>query len=431
MLLQFTFGNFRSFKNKTTLNMKASTQRTPFAIEPKDGARALPAAVIYGPNASGKTNIIKAAFCMRTIVLQGFDGANKEVPLPLALYPFVHKLSDEPVAFEIAFIMDRKRFDYELAFSPCNSFSNSDCEIAIVNERLAQEGELLFERTIDKILVSRSKKALKLLGIESEEHLRPLEASVNSNMSKDGLFLTGGLLSTISKPTASKVVSFFKEKFEPMVDIDGLCFGKFNADEKVFAQTLTAIKVVADVGPQEFYAKQPNDDAPAELFSIYQVGAKGEETKGVGIPIEWMESKGTIEALHLIPILLDALLTGKTLLIDELDVSLHPELVTSIIATFNDEQLNPKRAQLIFTTHNLTYLNKNLLRRDQILFTEKNEDYVSELYSLADFGSDVVRNDGSFVKQYLKGNFGALPTNSFAELVVQNTASEDEEAVEQ
>jgi len=424
MLLQFTFGNFRSFKNKTTLNMKASTQRTPFTVELKDGVRVLPAAVIYGPNASGKTNIIKAAAYMREIVLQGLDGANKVYPL--ALYPFVHELSNEPVSFEISFITEGKHFEYQFAFSLDKPFYQ-ECKVMIASESLALEGELLFERTTDKITVSKTKKALQLLGLPSEEQLKLLEESVNNNMSKKGLFLTGGLLSTISKAIASKVISFFEKTLFAIWTPNHMqaTFGVGTTE------MLNSIKTIADVGPQEFRVQQAKDDAPTELTSLYSVGSKKKAKNGIHVPIDWMESLGTIQMLYFAPLLLHALQEGLVLFIDELDASLHPELVTSIIATFNDEQLNPKRAQLIFTTHNLTYLNKNLLRRDQILFTEKNEDYISELYSLADFGSDVVRNDGSFVKQYLKGNFGALPTNSFAELALQTAASKGKEAAEQ
>ena len=425
MLLQFTFGNFRSFKNKTTLNMKASRQWTPFKVGEKDGERVLPAAVIYGPNASGKTNIIKAAGYMREIVLHGLHGANEMYPLTHC--PFVHELGDEPVLFEIAFIADGKHFEYQFAFTLSEPFSK-ECKCTIVSECLALENELLFERTTDKITVSKTKKALELLGLSSAEQLNPLEESVNNNMSEKGLFLTGGLLSTISKAVASKVTSFFRETLVVILEPNHI-YTKYGVGAN---EALYAIKTIADIGPQKFQVQQSKDDAQTEIIAVYDVGSKRNAKDIVQVPIKWTESLGTIQMLHFTPMLLHALQAGFVLLVDELDASLHPELVTSIIATFNDEQLNPKRAQLVFTTHNLTYLNKDLLRRDQILFTEKDEDYISELYSLADFGSDVVRNDGSFVKQYLKGNFGALPTNSFAELAaLQADISRDEEVAEQ
>jgi len=387
-------------------------QRTPFNPEKLNGAgpRVLPGAVIYGPNASGKSNVIKAAGYMREIVVAGLSGANKVYPL--ALCPFIHETNKAPISFDISFITGGERFDYGFAIALCDPFAK-DCEVTIISERLVMEGEPLFERTEDSIKFFTTPKALRLLGLLLEKGLDTLQASVNSNRSAEDLFLTGGLKSVISKTVASKVISFFENEFISILDVDSFGITGFTGDGKGADQALNRIKEMVDVGPQVFHIQKLKEDAPAQIFSRYKIGG---QTKTLLAPIDWMESRGTIQALNIIPVLLSALQNGATILVDELDASLHPALVKSIIATFNDAQLNPHHAQLIFTSQNLIYLNKSLLRRDQILFTEKDENYVSELYSLADFGSIKVRNDTDYLKMYLKGNFGALPSNNFAQL---------------
>lgn len=118
-----------------------------------------------------------------------------------------------------------------------------------------------------------------------------------------------------------------------------------------------------------------------------------------------------------------ALKYGCVLVVDELDASLHPDLVAAIVSVFNNPTINKNGAQLIFNTHNPIYLNKNIFRRDQILFVEKNrETYESELYSLADFktyGEKAVRDDERFMKNYLAGKYGAIPFVDFEAAIHQ------------
>ena len=117
--------------------------------------------------------------------------------------------------------------------------------------------------------------------------------------------------------------------------------------------------------------------------------------------------------------------TGGVFVLDEFDAAIHPELIKGILALFNDSELNKAGAQLIFTTHNPIYLNNKIFRRDQIRFVEKDTDsYESVIYSLADFGSEEVRNDHNFLINYFKGNYGALPFINFANLVRQNHVGE-------
>lgn len=118
------------------------------------------------------------------------------------------------------------------------------------------------------------------------------------------------------------------------------------------------------------------------------------------------ESQGTRKYFYLAGLLIDVLDKGKVLIIDELEAQLHPFLTRSIIKLFNSSATNPRNAQLIFTTHDTSLLNKDFFRRDQLWFTEKDRYGASDLYSLAEFK---VRNDASFDKDYVNGKYGAIP----------------------
>ena len=130
------------------------------------------------------------------------------------------------------------------------------------------------------------------------------------------------------------------------------------------------------------------------------------------IPLE-NESAGTLKMFSLYPYLQEALATGGVLFVDELNARLHPLLVRTFVTTFLNKELNPKHAQLIFTSHDSWQLNNNLLRRDEIWFTAKNANNISSLYSLVDFVDDTgdkIRKDENYEKNYLLGKYGAIPS---------------------
>ena len=131
----------------------------------------------------------------------------------------------------------------------------------------------------------------------------------------------------------------------------------------------------------------------------------------VSIPLQ-DESQGTLKMIALYPALQDVLSTGGVLFVDELNARLHPLLVRNIIITFKNIESNPKHAQLVFTTHDSWQISNDLLRRDEIWFTEKNTEGVSTLYSLAEFVSNdgnKIRKDESIGKNYMLGKYGAIP----------------------
>jgi AAA15 family ATPase/GTPase len=139
--------------------------------------------------------------------------------------------------------------------------------------------------------------------------------------------------------------------------------------------------------------------------------------KPIMIPAEWMESRGTLKLLDFAIPFTDIFKAGGVFVLDEFDAVIHPELIKGIIALFNDRSFNEKGAQLIFTTHNPIYMSNRIFRRDQIKFVERDKDtYESTIHSLADFGSEEVRNDENYLINYFRGKYSTLPYIDFKRL---------------
>jgi len=189
-------------------------------------------------------------------------------------------------------------------------------------------------------------------------------------------------------------------------------------------ETIDVFVKSADFGPQRILFKsQKSDDQHSgdiQLVSIYKVGKHN-----VIIPAELMESRGTLKLLDFAIPFEGLFMEGGVFVLDEFDAAIHPELVKGIIALFNDQSINKKGAQLIFTTHNPIYLSNKIFRRDQIIFVEKDKDtFESTIYSLADFGSADVRNDQNYLINYFKGKYSSLPYIDFSKLFTKK-AKED------
>ena len=420
MLLRFSFQNFRSFKSRTTLSMLATTQRTLNDVLIRTGKhRALPCAVLFGANASGKSNIVLAmrAFC--EIVRNGsVSRSESQIMFNLELFPFVHDYNKEPISFEVDFILDGDRFIYSLSIS-VDPLKHSGGR-HIVEEKLAQvlpnATVMLFHRDSASIVVGTDKNALSILGFEDTETLRKLVNSVVQNMDDKTLFLTGGFKSTIRKAVADKIIGNFSKYTLALfnqsdVFLNAIKIIQIDLDisDKMLIQNdmINIILKAADLGPQEigWLVKEDRGSKQGafslEMFSIYNDNY---------VPSALMESAGTIRFLYFAFLLRDVLDKGSLLMIDEMDYAIHPELMKAIIALFNNPEANKKGAQLVFTSHNPVFMDHDLLRRDQILFTEKDSDtYESTLHSLADSGSVSVRNDHAYMRNYLKGKYSKLP----------------------
>lgn len=436
MLIDYRFSNFRSFKETTNLSMVAGGQTTlnDNLIREYD-LRIVPSAVIYGSNASGKSNIIMSLAVMKDLVLSGSLESNLPNLKNLELFPFAYQESEKPMSFEIDFVFGGKRIEYGFEIE-VSTFKKETRRI--VSEHLAyidksKKKTLIYSRDNNGIEINKEKKALALIEFE-EKLLRQFEKKINENIDEKELFLSRAFKSTISNDLADLVQDFFKEELIVVSDFTlkktNLTFSLEDSPKKdffVWNRILEGFVRNADFGPQGIAFKsskaEDKESSSMELVSIYKYN-----DENVVIPAELMESRGTLKLVDFAIPFEKLFKAGGVFVLDEFDAAIHPEIIKGILAVFNDNELNKAGAQLIFTTHNPIYLNNKIFRRDQIRFVEKDTDsYQSAIYSLADFGSEEVRNDHNFLINYFKGNYGALPFIDFSKLLNSDRDRRDED----
>ncbi len=430
MLIEFSVGNYRSFKEVVTLSMVATklTSRNKLLDEhhvftaPDDKTRLLTSAVIYGANASGKSNLIRAFTVMRQMVL---DSAHKLTDGErIAVEPFRLALStrEQPSVFEIIFCHTTAIYRYGFAATP---------------ERIVQEWlyhtphgksreARLFERTADA-----PDTPLQLARGVFKEGRRAF-ASTRPN----ALYLSV-LADTFNDPTALQITRWFRRNVQTISGLrDGskpLSLECLEAGHEHRAAVLAFFQQL-DLAITDIHIKTEAIDFDAlakgiripmarslimkslredpnwqrvEVKTVHQVyDDAGQPIATELFDLDQHESDGTQKLFALAAPIVVALQQGLLLVIDEFDARLHPLMTRALMQLFNDPRTNPHHAQLIFTTHDTTLLDPDLLRRDQIWFMEKNEVQATLLVALAEFK---VRNDAPFARDYLTGGYGAVP----------------------
>lgn len=439
MIIDFRVKNFRSFNEQTSLSLMASQQTTlnDNLIRWRD-LRILPSAVIYGANAGGKSNLILAMEIMQEIVRSGSIDSNQSALQYLELYPFAYGDENMPMGFEMEFVSGDNHFVYgfELAMIPARRNTREIVSefLSIISNNQAKTKIPVYSRKGQQVEINTSSKVLKLINIE-KKLLNLLLKRINQNVDSSELFLSRGFKSTISSDLADSVLDFFENQLVVVRDFSLMKTKiSFQSDDNradivyLWNKLLEGFIKQADFGPQvlSYRTNKTNDDnsGDAELVALYNYQPQGEK---VLIPAEITESRGTLKLIDFVIPFGEIFRQGGVLVLDEFDASIHPELIKGILSLFNNAAVNEKAAQLIFTTHNPIYLNNQIFRRDQIRFVEKDsESFESIIYSLADFGSEEVRNDHNHLIRYFKGDYGALPFYDFSVLL-----REPEEAYEE
>lgn len=416
MLIQFRFKNFKSFRDDTILDFSATkiTEHSDRVIS-AGYEKILPTAAIFGANASGKSNVIEAFRYMATYVLESFsyggdldDKRTKNKKLKCTPFLFDNTSRDAESSFEVYFIDTEERGykSYNYGFT-----LNQD---GIIEEWLnskaktAREYTQVFYRNGDQLdlagLPAKSQKLIRI-SLNKEALIVSLGAKLkvtklksirdwfyNANFANFGNPYENAFLSSLlpegfaeNKSVQDKVVAYFSS-FDP---------------------SIIGFHVEVMKGEDE-------DRRHAKIDAIHRMVNGGTAS----IPLE-DESDGTLKMFALYPALQDTLENGGVLFVDELNARLHPLLVRSFLITFLNPEINLKHAQLVFTTHDSWQLSNNLLRRDEIWFTEKNDSGVSVLYSLSDFVDEdgvKIRKDESYEKNYLLGKYGAIPTLKYFDM---------------
>lgn len=395
MLCQFTVKNYKSIRDEITFDMQTASihEHPDKTIIDSDKQEFLPVSVIYGPNGGGKSNVLESMRALSIKVLRPIHAArqNPEADYKISGYrikPFA--FSDEskkaPTEFEVFFRTELAEYRYILHIQ----------NDVIIHEKLDRvkmdtgRRSALFERDDEKIQLKGAFKSLKI---------------------SDGLSATLPLLSYLGITYMNNdVVRDIIDWFE--IGIDFLNYGSPYVEMRTAVASSESVKGLVldmiremDLDIEDFRVEE-NESKPMEIYTKHIVDGYSEELTLAE------ESSGTRKLFGLLPFIAKSLILGTTLVIDELDAKIHPQLLKHIIQMYSDMAINQNKAQLIFTSHDLSTMNSEIFRRDEIWFVAKGKSQNSKLYSLVEFktgNGEIVRTDAKYDKQYLEGKYGADP----------------------
>lgn len=403
MLIEFSIINFLSFKDKVTFSMKASSDKTLKSNYISIGnEKILKTTAFYGANASGKTNLFKILGIVSSMIRKS-NSSSPNSSLPIIPFKLDKEMINKPSEFEIKFIVDKIRYVYGFKADSKNVYEeylfyypNGRPVKIFTREKVDKYSfNTAYEKELNDIKTKNTKNKF-FVATATSWNFDKTKPAYDFLVEKLGVVLTHDQIKNYSHSM------YFKDKTNNIKKfaINFLEKADFNIND---------YEIIEDKMTEEKLLNMP--DIIKNLIpvntSLYRVNTfhlVGNEKYRFDIS---EESLGTQTVFNFIPVLKDVLDNGKVIFIDEFDKSLHPFIVKYIIKIFNNSNLNKNGAQLIFNTHDTNLLDLELLRRDQIWFTEKNyENGSSDIYPLDDFS---VRKEKNIEKDYLLGRYGAVP----------------------
>lgn len=423
MLIQFSVENYRSIKEEQTLSLvRSSSHEMPdnyFDSTAPATPILLKSSVIYGANASGKSNVIKALHSMIKILLQSF---NKKPSAAIDTEAFLFDMAYQhsSTTYDISFIVDLPNEKNEL--KP----TRVDYGFVVDNERVYEEWLSVYPKGREQNWFSREYNSdTSDYDWKMSDYFKGEKASWRNQTRPDQLFLSSAVhlnseqLEPIYLALINNILIIRTDRISNEMSKD-LC-KKSETNKTVLIQLLRSAGIDLDdiifkkpviniEGTPPFMTEDVLNSlkeqitAQNETFFVYHDNMGNRQEINLR-----EESDGTQKLFEFAGLILAVLRDGDTLVIDELNKSLHPDLVRFLVKLFNSP-INEKNAQLIFTTHETSVLRKNLLRRDQIWFCEKEQDKSTNLYPLTDFKPHVNRED--IEEYYLHGKYGAKPVFS-------------------
>ena len=405
MLLRFSVSNYASLRDRQELSLVASKLKgdSKGLIEAPElrGETILPAAVIYGANASGKSNFIKALAQMRWLILTSHRQGEPGKSVPLRRFALDPEFADKPSAFAADFVCEGAIYSYAFEVTTEGFISES------LHVTRRGHSSLLFQRGPDGLTFGRNLKG----GNRVIENL----------MRPNSLFLSAAAQNNHVELT--RVADFF-ERLKPYDagNIVPRLMSSTLARRGVNSKTIDLIREI-DVGIADskvgdalggFLASQPGGLASRTVAGtatngqadfMLRLGHRAKDGRNVYFDFE-DESDGTVQLIAVLDSVFWTLEHGQIIVIDEFGSRLHTRASEIILSLFNDKETNPKGAQLIVATHDTNLLNAEGLRRDQVWFTEKDRAGATHLFPLTDY---FTRKDDDLEKGYLQGRFGAVP----------------------
>lgn len=397
MLCQFTFSNYRSFRDEMTFSMQA-TQMKEFSdslIPGGDSQRLLPVAAVYGPNAGGKTNLYRALeyVCGAvaipiTALTHGGDHGNRMIGLRRCNpFAFDAETLEAPSDFELYFRTNGYEYRYELEVA-----SDQEITYEALNRRKVggSRPAMLFTREGGEVALG---PMLKRSGVSTNFNVAiPYLSFLGMNSDLDAVqdavsWFVGSTFLNYN----SGYLEFMLEQMLDEEDSDSITGLLRSVDIRIDGFRTEAND--AERGNQRVFVRHKVNDGTYELRLSE-------------------ESAGTQKMLGLAKFLLRALARGTFIAVDELDAKLHPKLLRFVTLLFKNPEINRNGAQLFFTSQDVSTMRNNVFRRDEIWFAAKDEDESSQLWSLADIhesNGNLVSKNAAFDRQYLAGRYGADP----------------------
>ena len=413
MLLEFTVENFRSFRDATTFSMMATSDKSlpdNLSNDPslKDDTT-LNSAVIYGANASGKTNLVLAMTILRNFVIQSHNH-QKGNGLNHQPFAFDESSAKKPTRFSITFVHNQVMYEYSMGYD----------HNKVVDEGLSHypNGKVakIFSRHGNEFKFNRDRTEQEVISRRTLENQLYLSTSVQFNYAAtapafewfqkhlvtidntDSFRLTEGAIEFMNHNKKAKALMV---KALQIADL-----GITGIDGKVRKVPLAGL--YENMPPQILGVMTVlgNEAKQTDLRFTHKV--KGDDGGEIEKQLPYVfESEGTRKLFNIFGPIIDVLQKGGTLVVDELDTKLHHDISEWLVSLFHDPSQNKNKAQLIFNTHDQLFLDLASLRRDQIWFVERSPDNgTSELFSLVEFKE---RKDRDVMKAYQTGRYGAIP----------------------
>ena len=410
MLLQFSVSNYLSIRDQVTLTAFANASKEhEHNLFKFNKERILPTMALYGANAAGKTNVFKA---LTTAIVLVRNSSNLQVNMPTGVEPFLfdEDKSHDKTKFDFMFVHNGKKYEYGFT-------ADQKC---IYDEYLyeykSSRPTMIFERT--DINVYKFTSAYKHLSIykakNTDNKLFMCTATAwNCEETRNAYLWFAEAIDTYNSGSFddNQCLAFLDENKErPETKefmLSMLKHAEINIQDYEFeSRVVENAAIPLPPGIQIDRALLPPVMKQFKLNAIHEIIDEHGNANTYSLPFDH-ESDGTRLLFAYGPIILNALEKGRTIVVDELDNSLHPSLTRYLVELFNDPDVNRNHAQLIFNSHDISLLKLDLFRRDQIYFVEKdNESGVTDLYSLADYSP---RKSENIQKGYLQGRYGAIP----------------------
>lgn len=413
MLIQFSVENFMSFKNKAVLSFSAGNEsllpENEFKVE---NERLLKSIALYGANAAGKSSFYKALTASIVMIRTSQKKQIGEKIFELIPYKFDEKSIKSPSKFEFIFINNGIKYIY--GFSATMD--------RIIDEYLykytSAKPSLIFKRenTSEYKFPKKDEKILKELQEKTIENKLFLSTATSWNYeeTKNAFLWFAKKIDTYKH--GFNIVNTDKLKNDPDGTLKRFVLNVLKAadinisDYEIRSFPIDINSIMSNI-PYGLAIQMQSEKGPIvgvtdRIFTKHKIINENGEFKEYELDIN-EESDGTQAIFYFSSELRDSLIGGKTIIVDEIDSSLHPLLVEFIVKLFNSKEINKSNAQIMFITHDTNLLNLDTLRRDQIYMVEKDNDTgVSELYSLDEFS---VRKKENIQKGYLQGRYGAIP----------------------